>query len=101
MTPPGPKRNVAFAVAGAVAIAALFAAYSNHFENGFHFDDAHVLVNNPDEKVVQWTPTGFELGFDIHIEPAGSDGGFADGDLVGVRRYPNSRGTEHLGARER
>lgn len=25
----------------------LLAAYSNHFENGFHFDDAHAVVANP------------------------------------------------------
>jgi tetratricopeptide (TPR) repeat protein len=23
------------------------AAYSNHFRNGFHFDDAHTIINNP------------------------------------------------------
>ena len=26
---------------------ALVAAYSNHFGNSFHFDDAHAVVNNP------------------------------------------------------
>ena len=25
----------------------LLAAYSNHFDNGFHFDDAHAVVENP------------------------------------------------------
>ena len=50
-------------------------------------EDPHMLINNPGEKVVQWTPTGFELGFDIHIDPEGSAGGFADGDLIGVTRH--------------
>jgi tetratricopeptide (TPR) repeat protein len=35
-----------FAVACVLAAAALGAAYSNHFDNGFHFDDSHVIVNN-------------------------------------------------------
>ena len=34
-------------MAGALLLfAAVFAAYSNHFDNGFHFDDAHTIVNN-------------------------------------------------------
>ncbi len=36
----------AFVVAAACAIGLLVAAYSNHFDNGFHFDDFHVIVNN-------------------------------------------------------
>lgn len=35
-----------FALASVLAVAALGAAYSNHFDNGFHFDDAHVILNN-------------------------------------------------------
>ena len=27
-------------------LVALFAAYANHFHNGFHFDDAHTIENN-------------------------------------------------------
>ena len=30
----------------AVLIAAITAAYANHFHNSFHFDDAHTIVNN-------------------------------------------------------
>ena len=30
----------------ALLLAALLAAYANHFHNGFHFDDAHTIVNN-------------------------------------------------------
>jgi protein O-mannosyl-transferase len=31
---------------GAILLVALLAAYSNHFHNGFHFDDGHTIVNN-------------------------------------------------------
>ena len=31
----------------AVLFAATLAAYGNHFENGFHFDDANVILDNP------------------------------------------------------
>src|SRR5437660_3556802 len=31
---------------GALLLAAIFAAYANHFNNSFHFDDAHTIVNN-------------------------------------------------------
>src|SRR5204863_1287430 len=31
---------------GALLLAALVAAYANHFHNSFHFDDAHTIVNN-------------------------------------------------------
>jgi Flp pilus assembly protein TadD len=33
-------------VGGALLLIALLAAYANHFQNGFHFDDAHTIVNN-------------------------------------------------------
>lgn len=35
-----------FLAAGLAACVILFGAYANHFENGFHFDDNHVIVNN-------------------------------------------------------
>src|SRR5213080_5414991 len=31
---------------GALLLAALVAAYANHFHNSFHFDDAHTIENN-------------------------------------------------------
>src|SRR5438132_10197748 len=31
---------------GALLLIALLAAYANHFQNSFHFDDAHTIVNN-------------------------------------------------------
>lgn len=27
--------------------ALLLIAYANHFQNGFHFDDVHAIVDNP------------------------------------------------------
>jgi Flp pilus assembly protein TadD len=39
------SRN-AYAVACGLALAALVAAYANHFNNDFHFDDDHTIRNN-------------------------------------------------------
>ena len=39
-------RNGGFLAAALLALALLTAAYSNHFQNGFHFDDRHVIVDN-------------------------------------------------------
>src|SRR5437868_9323676 len=40
-------RENAFArLGGAVLLLVLLAAYANHFQNSFHFDDAHTIVNN-------------------------------------------------------
>ncbi len=39
-----PKR---LAIAAVLVLAAVALAYSNHFENGFHFDDFHTVNNNP------------------------------------------------------
>jgi hypothetical protein len=33
-------------LAGSVFVLGILAAYSNHFHNSFHFDDAHTIVNN-------------------------------------------------------
>ena len=33
-------------IAAGLLAAILLAAYSNHFQNGFHFDDAHAIENN-------------------------------------------------------
>src|SRR5260370_31144855 len=34
-------------VAWACLLLAVLATYSNHFQNGFHFDDSHSVVTNP------------------------------------------------------
>jgi len=42
----GRQGNATYAVVCLLALLALAGAYSNHFDNGFHFDDSHVIVNN-------------------------------------------------------
>src|SRR5438067_8997365 len=39
------EKSVA-SLGGALLLIALVAAYSNHFHNSFHFDDAHTIVTN-------------------------------------------------------
>jgi Flp pilus assembly protein TadD len=44
----------------AVAVAALLAlSYSNHFRNGFHFDDDHAIANNPYVRSIAFIPRYF------------------------------------------
>src|SRR5438046_3583215 len=33
-------------IGAALLLAVLLAPYANHFQNSFHFDDAHTIVNN-------------------------------------------------------
>ena len=40
------RNKVLASVGGALLLIALVAAYSNHFHNSFHFDDAHTIVTN-------------------------------------------------------
>lgn len=40
------RRHGAFAVAALSAVGLVLAAYANHFDNAFQFDDSHVIVNN-------------------------------------------------------
>ena len=44
--PPAERRRWLLPVLGLGAAGLLGAAYSNFFDNGFHFDDSHVLVEN-------------------------------------------------------
>ena len=39
-------RDPIFILLGLLFTLTLFAAYSNHFQNGFHFDDSHTIVDN-------------------------------------------------------
>src|SRR3954470_7562544 len=44
----------------ALGVAALlFVAYANHFDNGFHFDDAHAIVDNPSLRDLRNIPRYF------------------------------------------
>src|SRR5581483_6165840 len=40
----GPVRSTIYKAVAVFAL--LLAAYANHFQNGFHFDDGHAIVNN-------------------------------------------------------
>jgi len=40
------KENRNVLIVACLAFALLIAAYSNHFNNGFHFDDYHTIINN-------------------------------------------------------
>ena len=40
------RNKVLASLGGALLLIALVAAYSNHFHNSFHFDDAHTIENN-------------------------------------------------------
>ena len=44
---------------GALLLAALVAAYSNHFENTFHFDDTHSITDNPAVRDLKNVPRFF------------------------------------------
>src|SRR5260221_553101 len=46
------------AAAGAVCIL-LVAAYANHFQNGFHFDDSHAIVENVFVRDLRYIPRYF------------------------------------------
>ena len=51
------NRNILIiAIAG---LAILIAAYANHFDNGFHFDDSHAVVNNVFIRNIKNIPTFF------------------------------------------
>src|SRR5713101_2741300 len=53
-------RDRSFAALGTVALfMALLAAYSNHFQNSFHFDDAHTIVNNASIRELRNIPMFF------------------------------------------
>lgn len=45
-----------------VVLATVTAAYSNHFHNGFHFDDSHTIVNNVYIRNIRNIPLFFEDG---------------------------------------
>jgi tetratricopeptide (TPR) repeat protein len=65
----GPHPKVLLGIAGfAVALAA---AYSNHFGNGFHFDDFHTVQYNPAIRSLANLPSFFTDAGTFSIKPAG------------------------------
>jgi protein O-mannosyl-transferase len=53
-----------------VAFAAICVAYSNHFHNGFHFDDFHTVTDNPYIRNLRNTPRFFTDATTFSILPA-------------------------------
>src|SRR5262249_44681929 len=56
------NKSVAWLGGALLLIALLVAAYANHFQNGFHFDDAHTIVNNAAIRELQNIPLFFRDG---------------------------------------
>jgi tetratricopeptide (TPR) repeat protein len=57
-------------LAGSVLVLAIVAAYSNHFENSFHFDDAHTIVNNAAIRELRNIPLFFRDGTTFSALPS-------------------------------
>ncbi|AUC14579.1 hypothetical protein BTO06_05255 [Tenacibaculum sp. SZ-18] len=51
------KRN--FLILSVILFVGLLLTYSNHFKNGFHFDDSHAIVNNVNIRNIQNIPKFF------------------------------------------
>src|ERR1700710_2358723 len=44
-----------------ILLSAVTAAYSNHFYNGFHFDDSHSIYSNPNIRNIKNIPLFFRM----------------------------------------
>jgi tetratricopeptide (TPR) repeat protein len=53
------REKAVASLGGALLLAALVAAYANHFHNSFHFDDAHTIVNNASIRELRNIPLFF------------------------------------------
>lgn len=53
-----------------LVLALVLWAYSNHFGNSFHFDDAHTVVDNPAIRTLAHWPTFFQDGRTFSINPS-------------------------------
>ena len=40
------KKNLYLLIGGLILLSSITFVYSNHFNNGFHFDDSHTIVSN-------------------------------------------------------
>jgi len=52
-----PNKNVL--ILGTILLLVLIAAYANHFNNGFHFDDSHTVVDNVHIRTLKNIPAFF------------------------------------------
>lgn len=64
------KQNKHIIILGLVLFAALIAAYANHFNNGFHFDDSHAIVDNVHIRNIKNIPTYFSDPKMFSADPA-------------------------------
>ena len=51
------KRNIL--ILTGILFLGLLITYSNHFKNGFHFDDSHTIVNNVNIRSIENIPKFF------------------------------------------
>jgi protein O-mannosyl-transferase len=54
----------------ALVLVAVCAAYANHFHNGFHFDDAHTVIENPAIRSLRNLPRFFTDASTFSVLPA-------------------------------
>jgi len=64
------KRGLRLFLLSVFLAAAVTATYSNHFHNGFHFDDSHAVVNNIYIKNIRNIPLFFRDGSTFSSLPA-------------------------------
>ncbi len=55
--------------AAVTLLALLVAAYANHFQNGFHFDDDHAIVSNPYVRSLRFVPRFFHDATTFSVLP--------------------------------
>lgn len=63
-------RNTKLIIAGCLFLVVLVLAYSNHFRNGFYFDDSHTIVNNSYIRDIGNIPLFFKDGATSSSLPA-------------------------------
>jgi Flp pilus assembly protein TadD len=62
--------NRGYAAAALLLVSAITAVYSNHFGNGFHFDDWHTITQNPAIRELRNIPQFFTDGRTMSVLPA-------------------------------
>jgi len=64
------RQGFAYPIACGVALAATIAVYANHFQNAFHFDDSHTILNNAFVRSVGNIPLFFTTAATFSSLPA-------------------------------
>ena len=63
-------RNTKLIIAGCLFLVVITLAYSNHFSNGFYFDDSHTIVSNSYIRDIGNIPLFFKDGSTSSSLPA-------------------------------